>query len=518
MDAAQTDFYARLAHAIAVQFGSNCEVVVHDLETNDPERSIVAIENGHVTGRSVGDGPSHIVLDAVKAGKVHKLSDRLAYLTKTTDGRILRSSTVFIRNVDNVPVGILGINYDITVLAAAADTGTQAAMMAPTSVLAAQYAQKLGPLLDAAGVTWCLLTGSTPPDERSRAHEGIATGAISVTFGTTALISDAVSFSDLTLVVIDEQHRFGVDQRAALRRKGPGADMLAMTATPIPRTLALSVYGDVSLSQIRHRPRSGAGVSTKVVTPDNLDLAWGAVRDAVAAGQQAYVICPLVDDADDGSELEDVPEQATCAAKFLHSATHTAETLAASVLPGLAVGLLHGRMGAGEKDEAMAAFREGATDVLVSTTVVEVGVDVPNATVMVVLDADRFGLATLHQLRGRVGRGDLAGTVFLSAAAKRGSVARRRLQALEATSDGFELAELDLKLRHEGDVLGLRQHGGVTLRLVDLACDADLVEWAHEDARALAEADPALTRAQDRPLALEARDRFREYFEELERA
>ena len=403
-------------------------------------------------------------------------------------------------------------------LAAAADTGTQAAMMAPTSVLAAQYAQKLGPLLDAAGVTWCLLTGSTPPDERGRAHEGIATGAISVTFGTTALISDAVSFSDLTLVVIDEQHRFGVDQRAALRRKGPGADMLAMTATPIPRTLALSVYGDVSLSQIRHRPRSGAGVSTKVVTPDNLDLAWGAVRDAVAAGQQAYVICPLVDDADDGSELEDVPEQATCAAKFLHSATHTAETLAASVLPGLAVGLLHGRMGAGEKDEAMAAFREGATDVLVSTTVVEVGVDVPNATVMVVLDADRFGLATLHQLRGRVGRGDLAGTVFLSAAAKRGSVARRRLQALEATSDGFELAELDLKLRHEGDVLGLRQHGGVTLRLVDLACDADLVEWAHEDARALAEADPALTRAQDRPLALEARDRFREYFEELERA
>lgn len=406
----------------------------------------------------------------------------------------------------------------VMALAAAADTGTQAAMMAPTSVLAAQYAQKLGPLLDAAGVTWCLLTGSTPPDERDRAHEGIATGAISVTFGTTALISDAVSFSDLTLAVIDEQHRFGVDQRAALRRKGPGADMLAMTATPIPRTLALSVYGDVSLSQIRHRPRSGAGVSTKVVTPDNLDLAWGAVRDAVAAGQQAYVICPLVDDADDGSELEDVPEQATCAAKFLHSATHTAETLAASVLPGLAVGLLHGRMGAGEKDEAMAAFREGATDVLVSTTVVEVGVDVPNATVMVVLDADRFGLATLHQLRGRVGRGDLAGTVFLSAAAKRGSVARRRLQALEATSDGFELAELDLKLRHEGDVLGLRQHGGVTLRLVDLACDADLVEWAHEDARALAEADPALTRAQDRPLALEARDRFREYFEELERA
>ncbi len=403
-------------------------------------------------------------------------------------------------------------------LAAAADTGTQAAMMAPTSVLAAQYAQKLGPLLDAAGITWCLLTGSTPAEERIQAQEGVVSGRITVTFGTTALISDSVRFSRLTLVVIDEQHRFGVDQRAALRRKGPGADMLAMTATPIPRTLALSVYGDVSLSQVRHRPRAGAGISTKVVTPDNLDLAWGAVREAVAAGQQAYVICPLVDDADDGSELDDVPEQATCAARFLHSATHTAETLASSTLPGMRVGLLHGRMTAAQKDEAMADFRAGRTDVLVSTTVVEVGVDVPNATAMVVLDADRFGLATLHQLRGRVGRGDLAGTVFLSAAAKRGSVARRRLQALEATSDGFELAELDLKLRHEGDVLGLRQHGGVTLRLVDLASDADLVEWAHADARALAEEDPALGQAEHRPLALEARDRFHEYFEELERA
>ena len=403
-------------------------------------------------------------------------------------------------------------------LAAAADTGTQAAMMAPTSVLAAQYAQKVGPLLDAASVTWCLLTGATPADERAAFEAGVAAGSVSVAFGTTALLSDSVRFSRLTLVVIDEQHRFGVDQRAALRRKGAGADLLAMTATPIPRTLALSVYGDVSLSQIRHRPRAGAGITTKVVTPDNLDLAWGAVRDAVAAGQQAYVICPLVDDSDDGSELDDVPEGATCAAKFLHSATHTAETLREATLLGLRVDLLHGRMSAGEKDTAMAHFREGATDVLVSTTVVEVGVDVPNATVMVVLDADRFGLATLHQLRGRVGRGDLPGTVFLSAAAKRGSVARRRLAALEATSDGFELAELDLKLRHEGEVLGYRQHGGVTLRLVDMATDADLIEWAHEDAAAIAEADPALAAPELRTLALEVQDRFHEYFEELERA
>ena len=403
-------------------------------------------------------------------------------------------------------------------LAAVADTGSQAAMMAPTSVLAAQYAQKLGPILTEAGITWCLLTGTTPAEERTEAEAGLAKGAVTVAFGTTVLLSDTVRFSRLTLVVIDEQHRFGVDQRAALRRKGAGADLLAMTATPIPRTLALSVYGDVSLSQIRHRPRAGAGIATKVVTPDNLDLAWGAVREAVAAGRQAYVICPLVDDADDGTELDDVPEDATCAAKFLHSATHTAETLRSGTLSGMTVGLLHGRMPAGEKDEAMELFREGKTDVLVSTTVVEVGVDVPNATVMVVLDADRFGLATLHQLRGRVGRGDASGHVFLSAAAKRGSVARRRLQALEATADGFELAELDLKLRHEGEVLGYRQHGGVALRVVDLAADADLVEAAHADAEKIALADPALASPELRPLALEVADRYHEYFEELERA
>ena len=403
-------------------------------------------------------------------------------------------------------------------LAAVADTGSQAAMMAPTSVLAAQYAQKLGPILTEAGITWCLLTGTTPAEERAEAEAGLAKGTVTVAFGTTALLSDTVRFSRLTLVVIDEQHRFGVDQRAALRRKGAGADLLAMTATPIPRTLALSVYGDVSLSQIWHRPRAGAGIATKVVTPDNLDLAWGAVREAVTAGRQAYVICPLVDDADDGTELDDVPEDATCAAKFLHSATHTAETLRSGTLSGMTVGLLHGRMPAGEKDEAMELFREGKTDVLVSTTVVEVGVDVPNATVMVVLDADRFGLATLHQLRGRVGRGDASGHVFLSAAAKRGSVARRRLQALEATADGFELAELDLKLRHEGEVLGYRQHGGVTLRVVDLAADADLVEAAHADAEKIALADPALASPELRPLALEVADRYHEYFEELERA
>ncbi len=403
-------------------------------------------------------------------------------------------------------------------LAAVADTGTQAAVMAPTSVLARQYAEKLGPLLSSAGITWALVTGSTPADERADARERIAQGQCCVTFGTTAILSDDIAFAQLTMVVIDEQHRFGVDQRAALRRKGAGADLLTMTATPIPRTLALSVYGDVACSRITQRPVAGAGITTKALAPENLDIAWTAIREAVEAGHQAYVVCPLVEDSDDGSELDDVPEGARSTATQLHSAVHTHASLSERIFADLTVGLLHGRQSAAEKDEVMARFHAGEVQVLVSTTVIEVGVDVPNATVMLVLDADRFGLATLHQLRGRVGRGSVPGMVYLACAAKRGTPARTRLDALEATSDGFELAELDLRLRHEGEVLGYRQHGGVSLRVVDLACDTDLVEAAHEDARELARNDPELALPEHQPLALEVQDRHAAYFAEVERA
>ncbi|MBR1828296.1 MAG: ATP-dependent DNA helicase RecG, partial [Atopobiaceae bacterium] len=402
-------------------------------------------------------------------------------------------------------------------IAAVADTGTQAAVMAPTSVLARQYAEKIGPLLDKAGVAWTHVSGSTPPAERRATAEGVTDGSICVVFGTTAILSEGLAFSQLSLVVIDEQHRFGVNQRVALRAKGVGADLLTMTATPIPRTLALSLYGDVDCSRITHRPVEGAGVSTKAIAPDSLDIAYGAIRDAVAAGHQAYVVCPLVDDTDDGSELDDVPEASRSTSPSLRSAVHTAEELSQSVFPNLKVGLLTGPMSAAEKDDVMGRFRAGKVDVLVSTTVIEVGVDVPNATVMLVHDADRFGLATLHQLRGRVGRGDWPGMVYLSCAAKKGSPARQRLDALERTSDGFELAELDLRLRHEGEVLGYRQHGGVSLSISDLSEDGDLVEWAHEDAQQIAAADPTLGEAAHRPLALEVRDRFGIYFEEVER-
>ena len=407
-------------------------------------------------------------------------------------------------------------------LAAVADTGTQAAVMAPTSVLARQYAEKLGPVLDAAGITWALVTGATPAAERAQTARRVAAGELCVTFGTTALLSDDIAFAHLTFVVIDEQHRFGVDQRASLRRKGAGADLLAMTATPIPRTLALSIYGDVSLSCIRRRPRATAGVATHVITPESLDLAYGSIRDAVEAGRQAYVICPLVDDADAGdglgTDLDDVPEAQRSRGKHVRSATATMAELSERIFPDFACALLTGRMPAAEKDAVMEGFRAGRVSVLVSTTVVEVGVDVPNATVMLVHDADRFGLATLHQLRGRVGRGDWPGEVWLSCAARQGTPARKRLSALERTSDGFELARLDLRLRREGEVLGYRQHGGITLRVSDLAADEDLVVAAHEDALEVFARDPSLADPALRPMALEARDRFGAYFEELDKA
>lgn len=397
-------------------------------------------------------------------------------------------------------------------LACVADSGSQAAVMAPTSVLARQYATKLGPLFDEAGIAWALVTGATPAAERQRTAAGLAEGRVSVLFGTTAVLGDDLAFYDLSLVVVDEQHRFGVGQRAGLRTKGRAPDQLTMSATPIPRSLALSVYGDLSCSRIATRPRAGAGVSTRLITPENADIAHTAIAEALEMGHQAYVVCPLVDEAEDPEGADEVPEALRTQAKP-HAATTTYERLRDRVFCGYAVGLLHGRMSSSEKDDVMRRFNRGELQVLVSTTVIEVGVDVPNATVMMVWDADRFGLAALHQLRGRVGRGDVAGTVFLISAARGSSQARRRLAALEKTSDGLELAELDLKLRHEGEVLGYRQSGGVSLRLVDLAQDEDLIEAAHEDARLLVERDPTLSQPASLALSREVRRRFGAYFE-----
>lgn len=407
-------------------------------------------------------------------------------------------------------------------LAAVADSGTQACVMAPTSVLAQQYAVKCGPLLDAAGVSWALITGATPAGERAECVRRLHEGELSVLFGTHAVLSDDVVFKRLTLVVIDEQHRFGVGQRNALRAKGDGADLLVMTATPIPRTLALSVYGDLDTSVIRTRPRAGAGVETRVLTEANRDIAYGAIRDCIANGQRAYVICPLVAESDDGEELDDVPaaradeEREGGSSPRLHSVEREVEHLK-HVFPNVSVRALHGRLSAAEKEDVIGAFRTGEVQLLVSTTVVEVGVDVPEATVMLIEDGERFGLATLHQLRGRVGRGDLPGRCFIMGGSgrKAASMAQERLGALERTSDGFALAELDLRLRHEGEILGLRQHGGVFLRFVDLDADSKLIEAAHADAQEILRYAHTLDAPSTMPLRYEVVRRYGDVFREV---
>lgn len=408
-------------------------------------------------------------------------------------------------------------------LASVADSSSQACVMAPTGVLAQQYAVKCGPLLEQAEISWALLTGSTTQEERARILDGLRSGSIDVLFGTHAVLGEDVSFKLLSLVVIDEQHRFGVGQRNALRSKGPGADLLVMTATPIPRTLALSVYGDLDTSIIRHRPVEGAGVATKVLDEANRDIAFGAIRDALEQGRQAYVICPLVAEKEDDSELEDVPalerdDDGRVVAPPLHSVEKDIEALRITYR-GKRVEALHGRMSSKEKDRIISEFRAGEIDILVSTTVVEVGVDVPNATVMLIENGERFGLATLHQLRGRVGRGKLSGSCYVMCALKRKrgrrSPAIDRLEALESTTDGFALAEMDLRLRHEGEILGLRQHGGVSLRFVDLDDDADLIEWAHADAIETLRYAPSLDSVATLPIRHRVIDRYGDIFKEV---
>lgn len=398
--------------------------------------------------------------------------------------------------------------------ALAADSGWQAAMMAPTEVLARQHAAKLGPLMEQAGIGWGLLTGSTPAAQRAQLLEGLASGSVQVVFGTHALIEDDVRFRRLSLAVIDEQHRFGVGQRARLRAKGEGCDLLVMTATPIPRTLALTLYGDLDTSFIRERPGNRPPVRTQLVSRGSRRVAYEAIRRALAAGRQAYIICPLVglsakqraQAAEDGRMGGALRGEADLARP--KAAREEAAYLAAKVFPGARVGLLTGQMPAAEKAQVMADFSSGAIQLLVATTVVEVGVDVPNATVMMIEDADRFGLSQLHQLRGRVGRGQHPGEVFLVADPGDDDALRARMEALLSCSDGFALAEADLRARREGDVLGSRQHGAAHLRLANVADDGELVSAAHGDARAILAADPELSQPACAGLAAELKAVF----------
>ncbi|QUH04564.1 ATP-dependent DNA helicase RecG [Saccharopolyspora erythraea] len=408
------------------------------------------------------------------------------------------------------------------------DSGRQAAMLAPTEVLAAQHARSLAELLGELGMAGelggaeqatrvTLLTGTMPAAQRRKALLEAASGEAGIVVGTHAIIQDRVSFADLGLVVVDEQHRFGVEQRDALRARGGdevSPHVLVMTATPIPRTVAMTVYGDLETSALRELPSGRSPISTNVVPvaekPSWLDRVWQRIHEEVGAGHQVYVVCPRIGDDEetdgkkrkssrssavddsDGAD-EPPPEDSGGQRRPPVAVLDVAEQLAAGPLASLRLGVLHGRLPADDKDAVMRGFAAGDIDVLVATTVVEVGVNVPNATVMVIMDADRFGVSQLHQLRGRVGRGSAPGLCLLVSEAMGGTTTRERLDAVASTTDGFELARLDLELRREGDILGAAQSGRKSgLKMLSLLRDEDVIAQARQEAESFVAADPEL--------------------------
>jgi ATP-dependent DNA helicase RecG len=443
---------------------------------------------------------------------VCRFLDRLAFALTGDQERVIEEITADLARpvpMHRLLQGDVGSGKTVVAIAAlltAVQGGHQGAFMAPTEVLAEQHFTGMGPLLEGIAVpddgaslfderplTVELLTNRTTGKERQRLLGALAAGEVDVLVGTHALIQEAVEFRSLGVVVIDEQHRFGVEQRAALRAKAGGAavpDVLVMTATPIPRTAAMTVYGDLDVSVLREKPAGRQPIVTEWAKGDDeATTVWGRVREEVAAGRQAYVVCPLIGESE---KLE------------VASAEQTFERLEADDLSGLRLGLLHGRLAASEKEATMAAFREGRVQVLIATTVIEVGVDVPNATVMVVLDADRFGIAQLHQLRGRVGRGADASYCFLvtgSGGAEGDEEVRAlgnaRLEAIVRSEDGFELAEVDLDIRGEGTVFGERQKGRSDLKLASLRRDREAVQQARDAAEQIVADDPTLAEHAD---------------------
>ena len=375
--------------------------------------------------------------------------------------------------------GDVGSGKTMVALLAMADVveaGKQAVLMAPTEILARQHFAGLAPRALKAGLRMALLTGRDTATERRRTLEGLASGAIDIAIGTHALIQDSVAFRDLGLAVVDEQHRFGVHQRLALSAKGDAVDILVMTATPIPRTLVLSYFGDMDVSSLREKPPGRQPIDTRAIPIERLNDVVARLGRAIEEGKRAYWVCPLV------AEAEAV-DAAAARDRFDELAQHF----------GAKVGLVHGQMKGAEKDAAMSAFAVGETQVLVATTVIEVGVDVPEATIIVIEHAERFGLAQIHQLRGRVGRGTGASSCLLLYKGPLGEVAEARINILRETEDGFRIAEEDLKLRGEGEVLGTRQSGTPGFKLADLAIHGDLLPLARDAAQKLVDADPDLT-------------------------
>ena len=360
--------------------------------------------------------------------------------------------------------------------AAAQDAGGQAAVMAPTEILAQQHFETLSALLGPAGMAVGLLTGRSRAGPRRSTLAALAAGALPVIVGTHALFQDRVAFADLRLAVIDEQHRFGVEQRLALAGKGRDVHTLAMTATPIPRTLLMTAYGDLDTSRLDEKPPGRKPVETRVLRMEQIDRVVERIGAAIDTGRRAYWVCPLVEESD-------------------RAGAAAAEARFEALRPvfGDRVALIHGRMAADRKAAAMTAFAEGTASLLVATTVIEVGVDVPAADIMVIEQAERFGLAPLHQLRGRIGRGGQAGACLLLYGAPLGQAAEKRLRLLRECDDGFRIAEADLELRGAGELLGTRQSGLPVFRLADLEEHGDMLRMARDEARLVVDSDPGLS-------------------------
>ena len=391
--------------------------------------------------------------------------------------------------------GDVGSGKTVVALAAiliAVRNGFQAALMAPTEILAEQHYLGLTHMLDDLFIRSDVLKGSQTATEKKAAHARISSGETQVVIGTHALIQEGVEFDNLGLVIIDEQHRFGVLQRAALMQKGKRPDILVMTATPIPRTLALTVYGDLDISVIDELPPGRKPIRTHWKLPQERHKVYEAVRQLVDKGRQAYIVCPLIEESD---KLQ------------AQAATELYDYLRTAVFSDLKVGLLHGQMRTQEKDDVMAAFRKGEINILVSTTVIEVGVDVPNAVVMIIEDSDRFGLAQLHQLRGRVGRAEHQSFCILIGDASTDE-AKRRLQVMSETNDGFLIAEEDLKLRGPGEFFGTKQSGLPALRIADIFRDIPILQEAREEAFRLVHTDPRLSKPEHDLLRRELLRRF----------
>ncbi|MFL5995483.1 MAG: ATP-dependent DNA helicase RecG [Streptomyces sp.] len=460
-------------------------------------------------------------------GLLSAFDDRLPFTL--TDGQQKVSREIFDDLATDHPMhrllqGEVGSGKTMVALRAmlaVVDAGGQAAMLAPTEVLAQQHhrsiVEMMGELAEGGmiggsehGTKVVLLTGSMGTAARRQAMLDLVTGEAGIVIGTHALIEDKVQFHDLGLVVVDEQHRFGVEQRDALRGKGKQPPhLLVMTATPIPRTVAMTVFGDLETSVLDQLPAGRSPIASHVVPaadkPHFLTRAWERVREEVENGHQAYVVCPRIGDAEDDPKKARKSAEDEAEKRPPLAVLDIADQLAKGPLSGLRVEVLHGRMHPDDKDAVMRRFAAGETHVLVATTVIEVGVNVPNATAMVIMDADRFGVSQLHQLRGRVGRGSAAGLCLLVSEMPEASPARQRLNAVAATLDGFELSRIDLEQRREGDVLGQAQSGARTsLRVLSVIDDEEIIAEAREEATTLVAADPELSRLPGLRTALDA--------------